>query len=786
MRWTYDLASRLVIYERALATGTSIDDFTSSITESMAYDAMHRLTQVQDDNFNATSYEYDPLGRSTKTTYADTKSITRTFDKNGNVSGWTDQNGTVVANTYDAVNRMYLRTVTQATGVVGTTQENFSYDALGRMLSAVDDDARVVMTYDSVGHMLTDKQGYNVTGSELWKTVTGTYSDAGALTALAYPNGLQIQHNRDAIYRLTSLVDAATSTAVTSFTWQGRGRKAGATHQNGTSAEYAYDGFRRLAAIDHLLSGGTTFHQLDYAYDKVHNRQMEQHSFDATWVGGLPTAIQAVLSARHGKGDVYAYDWAYRMVTATYDVTNPLSEVAVPGSQTYVKKQDFTLDGLGNRSQVQVTPWGGSASTTTYASDVVNQYTTIGTTSRTHDLNGNLTDDGSQKYVYDYKNRLCEVRDAANALIASYKYDALGRRIEKDIAGGATTRYILAGVSVIEEYDGSDTWQANYIHEDRIDHSVAMERADIADVDGDSNTAELMRFHYHQQALGSVTELTSRAGAVVEWVRYDAYGKATICDQNGAVVTKSAVGNPYLFTGRAWDDESGTYFYRARTYDPEAGRFLQRDPLGYVDGLAAHEYVGSSPVRFTDPSGERETSAEAITGAEAERDAQKIAEIKRELEARAAYEKRHAEAAGKLAEAAKDKVGSHAYDRNDGTAGGEKWRGQPKCNLFVHDRLEEVGLFVPMVPKPWVGGRRPPVAREWGDPEKKIGGYPVVKEPKPGDIVSDGRHVGIVTEAPDENGQGGSTASATEADGVTDGPFGLREGDSPTFRRPTP
>ena len=78
---------------------------------------------------------------------------------------------------------MYLRT--PATGIVGTTQENFTYDALGRMLSAVDDDARVVMTYDSVGHMLTDKQGYNVTGSELRRTVTGTYSDAGTLTALA-------------------------------------------------------------------------------------------------------------------------------------------------------------------------------------------------------------------------------------------------------------------------------------------------------------------------------------------------------------------------------------------------------------------------------------------------------------------------------------------------------------------------------------------------------------------------------------------------------------------------
>ena len=85
----------------------------------------------------------------------------------------------------------FLASASPPTGIGGTTQENSSCDAL------------VAVTYDSVAHMLTDKQGYNVTGSELWKTVTGTYSDAGTLTALAYPNGLQIQHNRDAIHRLT-------------------------------------------------------------------------------------------------------------------------------------------------------------------------------------------------------------------------------------------------------------------------------------------------------------------------------------------------------------------------------------------------------------------------------------------------------------------------------------------------------------------------------------------------------------------------------------------------------
>ena len=46
----------------------------------------------------------------------------------------------------------------------------------------------------------------------------------------------------------------------------------------------------------------------------------------------------------------------------------------------------------------------------------------------------------------------------------------------------------------------------------------------------------------------------------------------------------SAIGNPYPFTGRQLDEETGLYFYRARYYDSVKGRFLQRDPGGYVDG----------------------------------------------------------------------------------------------------------------------------------------------------------------------------------------------------------
>ena len=605
VRWTYDLANRQTSYERALATGTGIEDFTNSILETATYDAASRLKTVSDDNLNTTIYSYDSHGRMHQTTFADAKTVSLTFDKNSLVKTRTDQNGTVFTNTRDVLSRLTTRSIARASGVLGDSSEVYTYDALNRMLTAKDNDYEVQFTYDSVGNELKETQGYTVTGQEKWRTVTSTYTDAGSRSAIQYPSAFSVSHQRDAIYRMTAMVDSAASTNIASFTFQGAGRLAKTTNQNATTTDHGYDGFARLSQLDHKNGSAQSFHTFDYLYDKVHNRRMEKNSFNSTWINSLPTGIQPFLNGRNGKGDVYAYDMAYRMVDTRYDVTNPATEVATPGSQTYVTKQVYTLDGLGNRSQTQQTPWGGSTTTVSYSFNAMNEYTAIGGTSRTHDSNGNLTDDGTQTYHYDYKNRLVEVRvTGSSTVVAKYKYDALGRRVEKHVVSGAvTTRYILDGQDIVEEFDGNNTWLARYFHEDRIDHPRAMDRADISDVDGDSNTSEILRFTYHQNALGSVSEISAPGGGVVEWVTYDAYGKATARNSAGTTQGSSYVGNPFLFTGREFDAESGMYHYRARAYDPEAGRFLQRDPLGYVDGLGAYQYAHCAPATCVDPFG---------------------------------------------------------------------------------------------------------------------------------------------------------------------------------------
>jgi len=94
--------------------------------------------------------------------------------------------------------------------------------------------------------------------------------------------------------------------------------------------------------------------------------------------------------------------------------------------------------------------------------------------------------------------------------------------------------------------------------------------------------------------LGSVTELTDSSQTVVESYKYDAFGK---------LETPPATGNPYTYTSREYDPETGLYFYRARYYDPTIGRFITADPIGFGGGVNFYAYGQNNPVNLVDPNG---------------------------------------------------------------------------------------------------------------------------------------------------------------------------------------
>jgi RHS repeat-associated protein len=59
-----------------------------------------------------------------------------------------------------------------------------------------------------------------------------------------------------------------------------------------------------------------------------------------------------------------------------------------------------------------------------------------------------------------------------------------------------------------------------------------------------------------------------------------------------------------LYAGYRFDAETGLYHVRHRMYHATLGRWLQRDPIGYEDGMGLYEYARSSPIVHLDPLGQ--------------------------------------------------------------------------------------------------------------------------------------------------------------------------------------
>jgi RHS repeat-associated protein len=95
--------------------------------------------------------------------------------------------------------------------------------------------------------------------------------------------------------------------------------------------------------------------------------------------------------------------------------------------------------------------------------------------------------------------------------------------------------------------------------------------------------------YYHRNQQYSITAVSDGGGAVVERYAYTAYGQLTIADASGSQISNSAISKRYTYTGREWDEGLSLYHYRARMYDAVAGRFVNRDPLSYIDGSSLYQ-----------------------------------------------------------------------------------------------------------------------------------------------------------------------------------------------------
>ncbi len=71
----------------------------------------------------------------------------------------------------------------------------------------------------------------------------------------------------------------------------------------------------------------------------------------------------------------------------------------------------------------------------------------------------------------------------------------------------------------------------------------------------------------------------------------------------GASAAGPGPDNPFGYAGYVFNSESSRYIVRFRSYDPTSGRWLERDPVGYVDGLNIYLYSAADPIALADHMG---------------------------------------------------------------------------------------------------------------------------------------------------------------------------------------
>jgi len=552
----YDELNRpkTTVYPPAVAGGTRLQETieydaggnvvkrtdTAARVTTLEYDNANRLIKVTDPALQITQYEYnarsnvtalvdalgqryefayDTLSRVTSATRAGVQ-MSFAYDEAGNLIQRTDYNNMPTGYTYDALNRLTNITYPDA------TTATYAYDKLSRLTSAANLNGTVSFVYDKMGRVTST--------TDVWGQATSyTYDVNGRRTQTSLGSAKFATYVYDAVNRPTKITDNGNKN--TSYTYDAASNLLTRTLSNGVVSTYSYDGMDRLIRLKDA-KGTTVIADNNYSYNN---------------------ANQIIQNLDQSGAHVYGYDALDRLTAASHPAT---------GNESYA------YDGVGNRTS--------SHRSAVYGYQPNNRLMSTDTGSYLYDSNGNMTGKsdsaGTTQFVWDFENRLTNVVTPSAGVVA-YKYDALGRRIQRTPSSGISTNFSYDGADVVRDKN-SDATTVDYLNGPGVDNKIWQKGA--------------AQYFFSQDHLGSTTALTNPSGALIERETYDAYG-----DTSGSGLTR------YGYTGRERDSVTGLMYYRARWYDAQLGRFISEDPIGLAGGVNQFSYVGNNPQNGKDPTG---------------------------------------------------------------------------------------------------------------------------------------------------------------------------------------
>jgi YD repeat-containing protein len=297
-------------------------------------------------------------------------------------------------------------------------ETTYLYDTTGRHIRETLPDGRFTQwVYDDVA-----KAGYP--GGDLPLVVETLRDAAHNLTRITHPDGTAFTYIPDALDRVDAILDGAGTTTLVDFVYDPlrllTQQVFGAPGSPRAAMQIDYDLAGRVDEIRHLGTGGTSLAVLDYLLDPT----------------GAVDQIDDLSGAPVGSVLDYGYDLTKQLTSVVYPAGHPAD----------AEDTTWQYDAAGNRELETI----GADPALDYVPNALNQYASVGGTIRSHDLNGNLTGDGTRTLGWDAESQMTSA--SLGGTTASYAYDPFGRRVRKTV-GGTDTWFLWSGDRLLEERD---------------------------------------------------------------------------------------------------------------------------------------------------------------------------------------------------------------------------------------------------------------------------------------------------------------------------------------------